>query len=269
MFWEFCAIRQDEWHRRWGKAPPDLTYIRPDEKYTTDPILARKDIPNVFRELDYETRFMHHYVDPRPARDILFGSIAFRLTAKVGPHRDFGGPPRVDQFEEWVQHLHKQREQGKPIFIRIYHTPSLRDYLEALEVIAEHADEIVRQLQASKTLKDAYYVLHGLPRIRNFYAWQCMADLLESKVVNFDENEWCFLGPGPIRAFEMMYLTRYNQNEAMVIARKLRDAQHKALATTQTPWVPPPHIPEFTLKNIEHALCEYMRWVWAHWRMHG
>src|SRR5574339_358527 len=136
MFWEFCAIRMEEWRNRNAGGPPP---------FTTDPVLkmrgeGSKTIPNVMRELDPETIFMHKHIDPRGPADQLFGSIAFRLTAKIGPHDTFGGPPRVQDLSRWEQHLLKCRQNGIATFIRIYHTPSLAQYIEALQDIADGID---------------------------------------------------------------------------------------------------------------------------------
>lgn len=258
MFWEFCAIRQEEWRNRNAGGPPP---------YTTDKVLRVKSIPNVFRELDRETMWMHSNIDSRKPADAIYGSIAFRLTCRIPLHEAFGGIPTVDQHDEWVRYLHEARGRGDRIFTRIYWTPHLYSYIRSMDTIAEHIDMITAKVTSADKIQDTFNALRELPSIRNFFAWQVTADLLEAKVNTFDEDSWCFLGPGPIHAFHLMYNERMTQSKAMVIARKYREVQHRALANTQTPWIPPPHIPEITLKNVEHALCEYFRWVSAHWRI--
>jgi hypothetical protein len=260
MFWEFCAVRQEEWWNSKSGEP------RP---WSADPVMAHRPPPNVFRELDRECEWLHENLVRREPRDVIFGSIAFRLTNRIPPHETFGGTPRADQVDAFMKHLYRCRDQGMRLFTRIFHTPSLGQLDETLHIISEHIDPITEQFVNGKDMQESYYVLHGLPRVRNFFAWQCTADSLEAGIVNHNEDSWCYLGPGPLRAFHMMYGRKFSQKEGMVIARRLRDVQHKALRGTRVPWQPPPQFPELTLKNIEHALCEYLRWTNAHLRYLG
>ena len=258
MFWEFCALRQEEWWNSKSGMP---------KPWSTDPVLAHRPPPNVFRELDRECEWLHENLMQREPKDAIFGSIAFRLTNRIPPHESFGGTPRADQVDDWLRHLYKCRGEGMRLFTRIFHTPSLYYYGESLKMIADGIDNVTEQFCNAKDMKEAFYALHGLPRVRNFFGWQCTADCLEAKLIDFDEDSWCYLGPGPLRAYHMMYNRRFSQNEAMILARKYREIQAKALSNTRVKWRPPPHIPELTLKNIEHALCEYLRWINAHMRI--
>lgn len=258
MFWEFCAVRQEEWWNRHTKAGPP---------YTSDEVLRVKEIPNVFRELDGPNLFLHKHIDNQGIPYALFGAVAFRLTNVIKPHEDFGGVPRPEQAEAWLRHLEEQRSKGVAMFTRIFHTPSFFQYREALLELAEHVDLLAKNISQADGIQAAFNEVHKIPRVRNFFAWQVTADMLEAKAIEFDEDTWCYLGPGPIRALHMMYGKRMSQSEAMVYARRLLEVQDKALKNTQVPWRPPPHIPRFTLKNIEHALCEFLRWTWAHWRI--
>lgn len=250
-------MRQEEWwNRHLGAGPP----------FTTDPVLSVKSIPNVFRELDWENIWLHKHIDNQGTRVALFGAVAFRLTNRIPPHESFGGVPRAEQAKAWLEHLEDQRRKGVAMFTRIFHTPSLYQYNESLLELAEHIDHLSDNIDRTKSIREAFYEVHKIPRVRNFFAWQVTADLLEAKAIEFDEDTWCYLGPGPIRALNMMYGERMSQDKAMTIARRLLEVQDRALKNTYVPWRPPPHIPRLTLKNIEHALCEYLRFVWAHWR---
>ena len=262
MFWEFCAIRMDEWwNRHQGLGPP----------YTGDPALQRYvgDIPNVFRELDAPNIYLHNCINEQGTAVALFGAVAFRLTNKIEIHEGFGGVPRPEQFKEWKEYFYDARARGVPAFTRIFQTPSTGQYLETLSELADNIGTLARRIDACSSLREAYYEIQKINRVRNFFAWQVSADMLEAKALKYDENSWCYLGPGPLHAFHLMYNRRFSQKEGMVIARRLHEVQHRALANTKIKYRLPPGYKELTLKNIEHALCEYYRWVKAHWRIVG
>ncbi len=260
MFWEFCAIRMDEWwNRHEGLGPP----------YTADPALQRYvgDIPNVFRELDEPNEFLHNCIVDQGTEVALFGSVAFRLTNRIPVHASFGGVPRPEQLPEWKAHFLRARAMGIPTYTRIFQTPTTDQYFETLEELVTILKPLAKDIDNSPTMRDAYYHLQRINRIRNFFAWQVTADMLEAHAMNYDENSWCYLGPGPLHAFKLMYNRSIGQKEGMLIARRLHEVQHRALANTKIPFRLPPGYKELTLKNIEHALCEYYRWVKAHWRI--
>lgn len=250
---------QEWWNRHEGLGPP----------YTADPVLQRwvTDIPNIFRELDEPNIYLHKYIDGQGTAVSLFGAVAFRLTNQICIHDGFGGVPRPEQFEAWRKYFYEARLRGVKAFTRIFQTPSTGQYFETLEELVENLPVLVPMIDNSKDMQEAYYHIQKINRVRNFFAWQVLADMLEAKAVNFDENSWAYLGPGPLRAMELMYRRKMGQREALVYARRLHEVQHKALANTLVPFKLPPGYKELTLKNIEHALCEWLRWVNHHWRI--
>jgi len=260
MFWEFCAIRMDEWWNRHEKKGPP---------YTQDPALQRYvgDIPNVFRELDEPNIYLHNCINEQGTAVALFGAVAFRLTNQIGMHAGFGGVPRPEQLEAWREYFYDARLRGVKAFTRIFQTPSTTQYFETLEELVENLPILTKMIDESESLQEAYYNIQKINRVRNFFAWQVAADMLEAKALKFDENTWCYLGPGPLHCFSLIFNRKIGQKEGMVIARRMHDVQHRALATTKIPYRLPPGYTELTLKNIEHAGCEYYRWVKAHWRI--
>ena len=40
------------------------------------------------------------------------------------------------------------------------------------------------------------FLFQEIPNVADFFAWQIVCDLLELKVISFDENSWTCLGPG-------------------------------------------------------------------------
>ncbi len=247
------------WNRHQGIGPP----------YTSDPALQRYvgDIPNVFRELDGPNIYLNNHIKGKGTAAALFGAVAFRLTNKIEIHEGFGGIPRPEQYDAWKAYFVNARSRGVPAFTRIFQTPTSWQYLDTLGELAESIDSITEEINNQKTLRDAYYSIQKINRVRNFFAWQVTADMLEAGALNYDENSWCYLGPGPLHALHLIHNRRYTQKQAMVIARKMHELQHRALSNTLIPYRLPPGYQEMTLKNIEHALCEYYRWVKAHWRI--
>ena len=44
-----------------------------------------------------------------------------------------------------------------------------------------------------------------IPNVADFFAWQIVCDLLELKVIYFDENSWTCLGPGAKHGLEKIF----------------------------------------------------------------
>ena len=96
-----------------------------------------------------------------------------------------------------------------------------------------------------------------------FAAWQVTCDLLESGCVGPEAEataeSWALLGPGALAGAALAdgQFKTLRPTDALDVALALRDAQPADLE-------PPPEAPgRFSLKNVEHALCEYARWVRA------
>lgn len=253
-FWYFVALRQAVyWRKTQGESKP----------WTTDPIMAKFHFPNVFRELDPGTEYFHRERQKLADSQIVWASVIYRLVNRRRTFIEFGGLPQPAEALKWRVYLLQRVERGSAIFTRRHLTPSLRTYLEAVDYLSRDTGDLYKLLYGAPDLEAVFATLRGIPGVGPFFAWQVCCDLLEAKAIPFTEDEWCYMGPGPVNATRMLTGRTPNQKMAFNLC--------KALVAGQLIGLPPnfrfpPHISRFTLKNTEHALCEYARFVIAHWR---
>ena len=91
-----------------------------------------------------------------------------------------------------------------------------------------------------------------------FFAWQILCDLLEARVLGkCCDNQWTILGPGAKNGLGRIFGGRHS----LALVRVMRDlcslsgssSGFQALGITFPAFLGKP----LSLKNVEHALCEY------------
>ena len=95
---------------------------------------------------------------------------------------------------------------------------------------------------------------------RNHQYWKllCLANIvrfIELKIVSFDENEWTCLGPGAKAGLRKIFEVK-SESEELTLTKHLTKIMSYCFKSLEL------NFPYFlnrklTLKNIEHALCEY------------
>lgn len=120
--------------------------------------------------------------------------------------------------------------------------------------------KLASRMSSAQDLESCYKVLLRVDNVGKFFAWQVLCDLLEAKVIPFSENDWVQLGPGAkegIRAIFGRVLTKTNELvEKARLLHEIHDQVYHALGLTFPRFIGK----DITLKNIEHALCEFCKY---------
>jgi hypothetical protein len=118
--------------------------------------------------------------------------------------------------------------------------------------------DMASDLSDARDLKSCYNVLRQVNNVGKFLAWQVVCDLVESRVIPFSEDDWVQLGPGAISGLKAIFPSVNGRDlvDKSILLRQLQDKVYQALGITFPRFLDR----EITLKNIEHALCEFELW---------
>jgi hypothetical protein len=241
-FWEFFKLRQLAfWRKNLLKFP-----------VSKDPVVARFHFCNVYREADKGTRWFHEFKDPTRALD---NSLVYRPINRIDTFAAWGGIPDLEEggaFVKWLEH----RVKTDKVFTGRHLNIGMKKY-ETMIRFLQGEDQIWSQLMECSTRKAATDVLQTIPSVGPFFSWQVLCDLLETpgflpKSVEYDN--WALLGPGAKTGARLVFPDK----DPDFTAAWLYQFQPRDLPE------PPPEAPgPVSIKNIEHALCEYARYVRA------
>ena len=104
-------------------------------------------------------------------------------------------------------------------------------------------------------------VVLTIPNVGDFFAWQIICDSLESKILGWNtDNQWACLGPGAKNGLRRIFCLETTRGE-LKHTRLLRDlcnpkGSKSGFAKLGVKF-PAFLLKELSLKNVEHALCEY------------
>lgn len=298
-FYEFIAVKQAGWWRqqKGEKVKGMESFPYP---YTKDPIIAGHHILNCFRELDAETIFLkkrmqeilefpetHHSNLLKLGHGdfkgwiVLYTSLTFRMIGRISTFENFSkhlnylNKPIVNLandfpapaiIPDWIKFLEGEFTRGVKVFTGAHQTNGLSRYIECQKALEKYLAFYWQGITQCKSLQQVHNFLRSeIPGVSGFFAWQTCADLLEAKVIPYSENDWVYLGPGPTRSATMMRQKNTAQTDGLVWLCKVYAKQEEYLLLASEPFEPPPGISELTLKNLEHSLCEYSRYIGFQW----
>jgi hypothetical protein len=258
-FWAFVQERQAIWHRRFVLQQP-----RP---WTDDQVLQKEHITNVYRWLDPGTQYAIQALNAAPShQDQLFFAVAYRLLNRREVFERFGRPPYLADREEWLAFLESERAAKRPIFTRRHLTPYWRQYTSALERVPTLTVE-----GASPMVFDQLRRLGG---VGTFIGWQVYADL--TYVPGFMRFHETFVMVGDGAAFALSLLDgsrteaiyRHERNESKGGRVRPSDREQPVFAekvvhlfrTQPKIDAADPSWPPLSVIDIEHALCEWLRY---------
>ena len=268
QFWWFMAERHEIFRRRmlFQQLPP----------WTRDPILATVRFTNVYRELDRVTRYVIQRIVSRRAskRDVFWNVLVFRFFNWIPTYEALGGfqPPGAWQPRRVVKTLVARQRQGLQVFTGAYMVqaigsrPGVGGKVELivhrrLEWVRHRLDSFFKILKAQPTMDAAHEVLCQIPGIAAFNAYELVTDLCyHQAVLPFSEDDWVNPGPGALKGLRALGpRIHWTDDLAREAIGQLCQAQaqgfHEAGATLNGP--------PLTLRNIEHSLCEYSKYVRA------
>lgn len=202
-YWKFAAERQSVFHRRvLGQPGP----------WTDDPVIAKYKFTNAYRAADRVSQYLIRnviYAGAYDLRDTVFRILLFKIFNKVrtwqllqATHGDL----TVKGFDavRFGCTLDRALEAGEAIYSAAYIMPSgpasirqPRKHMMHLRLI----EQVLRanmpeHLAEAGTLEAAYELLHGLPSLGPFLAYQFVTDLNYSEHFSFSEMEFVVPGPG-------------------------------------------------------------------------
>lgn len=262
----YVAERQAVWFRRQAGHP------RP---WTTDKALADNHFTNVYRELDPGTVYAHQVMSTLDSRaDRVWFALAYRGANRRVVFEEYEGSYGVDHTEEWLAYVADRYARKLPVKTTRHLTPNPELYRRCLR-------EFGGELPADPTW--AWKELLKLPGVGTFIGWQVHCDVVEHGDVDYDPT-FVRVGDGAAYSIATLYgrrrfedywhdgrakgnkgrnreigsRIRVGRNEPAYTAviRWLVETQSTWLASHWQPWKNTP----ISVKNMEHALCEWMRW---------
>ena len=246
---------------------------------TENLVLGGKWFTNMYRELDRGTIYFKRQmmktslkgveinrekISENLVEEILFKSILYRLLNKVETFLDFGGIPSIRSLPGFLDYLKARKENHETIFTAAHQSMGLNRLLQTLEFVQKNISGLSEKVVAgakARSNRDSFKAILTIPNVGEFFAWQILADLLECRVLGENtDNQWTCLGPGAKNGLRRIFRMSSSQGE-LRHTRLLRDlcspagpgSGFSALGLK---------FPAFlgkalSLKNVEHALCEY------------
>jgi hypothetical protein len=260
--------------REGGESPP----------FTEDPILQKYKFTNVFRELDRTTRWLKpHIRDKFEGPDLVWWMCLFRNTGTIEAGiemllLDSLANKMVTNFDEDTlgRCLVKFQERGGKLFTGGYMVTCQYPDAQGKPKIISLLKHCLRHIHRDKELlydfarKDR--TLEGfVNRLmcyngfggNGFMAYEVASDLRHTGVLGdaTDIFSWANPGPGAQRGLSR-YFGRYDPatKNKQIATRKQTVAEMRHLLDI-SPMYLEPHVPALEMRDIEHSLCEYDKYM--------
>ena len=263
----------------------------PRKQWTENKILKEHWFTNIYRELDrgtaflkrnlHETVFRSRNLEPihgpnsiRILKRILLKCFSYRLVNRLDTFLEFGKLPDIGDYQDWVKflrykyQLNKEGGEKSIIFTRAHQNNGLERYFETMEYVKSNLSSMAQDLQNAaerRQVKQCFFIIKDVPGAGKFMSWQILCDLLELRQLgDCTDNQWTCLGPGARNGLRRIF-REVKEKDELFLTRVLRDlcqAQGTTSAYQVLDLDPPTFLgKEVSLKNIEHALCEYDKYV--------
>ena len=244
--------------------------------FTENSVLARKWFTNMYRECDRGTAFFKRHIlttvlsgakrglkatiDVNLVRKVAFRSILYRLINKLETFENFGSIPGEEEFNSFITFLRGLKDEGSTIFTAAHQNMGFDRLMVTFKYVRQNIKVLSRQVVEAaegRSLKKIQEVFQSIPNVGGFFAWQMLCDLLEARVLGeCTDNQWTCLGPGAKNG-----LSRIFGRHSLNLTRVMRDlSAHSgpqsgflALGIKFPAFLGRP----LSLKNVEHALCEF------------
>jgi len=248
-FWAFVILRQQAyWQHRSKQGPP----------YSQDQAIARFHFCNVYREADRGTIWFHEHCTGETLAHTLFSSLVYRTINRIDTFDAWGGIPTPATIDRFLGFIIERMAKGGKVFTGRHLTTGVKSYHKLVDhiTVGNGLDDLAADIENATSLKQVVKRLIKVPGIGAFFGWQVACDLVEAGVlpqaVWLTVDDWVQLGPGAARGAKLIA----PDDDVVTTAKWLLESQ-----PVDGLLVPPASAPgSFTLKNVEHALCEYVRW---------
>merc|ERR1719186_1980140 len=288
----FLVERQNIWERR-RRDPQSKWEIRRweslerrdmENKLTQNKIMAVHFFTNLYRELDKGTVYFRNQISTTDLKSrglsrelnedilkkVLYKSTVYRLLNQIKTFKEFGCIPDFNEWEEFEEFLYGKKERNETIFTSAHQSMGFDRYLNSIEYLRVNLDSLtdtIFRAAEDRSLARCFHTLTSIPNVGNFLAWQVLCDLLEAQVLGrCTENQWTKLGPGAKDGIKKIFGNDLSKTE-LEYTRLLRDicALEGEESGFEALGVKFPALfgHKLSLKNIEHALCEFSKY-WRH-----
>ena len=284
LFFLYMSERQRMWMRRRRGDPAP---------WSASPVLQQYSWCNNYRQVDRGTTFFHAHVvelwhtqyrhstsssSQRAdfVRRVLFDAYLYRQVNRVETFLQTGGFPLEGQTHSFFRTLEKMQRNCESIFTGAHQTTHLRELKERIRYATTSRDKTTQQcpldtvcdaiLRANNhDKKTIVKELQTLPGVGTFTAWQILCDLQESQCIPIvDDDDYCALGPGAKHGLQLIFP---NQAPSLELAQSLvicHRQVYRDLGIEFPYWQDRP----LTIKEMEHALCEYAKFCSLNHRSH-
>lgn len=247
-FWAFIKEREDiRIRKQAGNAVP----------WTDDPTLQQYHFCNIRREDDYGTQWYLSQTANLKGRSQLWSSVLYRLVNNIQWFESLGALFTRKGWEEhrqlWRRRILRAPKISNSAYIVLQHNLSTSRQTRLITCLDSLRDKL------NETWFDFANTFHGgiawkdlqkIAGVGPFVALQVYRDLLLTKALPFDENEFTYLGPGAREGLRML-IGYFNLSYKVMYEETLKLHREQ----------PPIHGGELVLGDVEHCLCEYNKYV--------
>ena len=196
-------------------------------------------------------------------KKVLWAALCYRLLNLIETFETVGGIPELGNERPFLMSLERLM-QRRVVFTGAHQNIGFTRYKQTLMIVARSLTTIAGEISAAnvnKNLRQCYIVITGLKNVGQFFAWQVTCDLMECGCLpNCTEDDYVKLGTGAIKGINLIFGGNIsNESDQVEMAMLLRKVQDEVFDTLQVTF------PRFdrralTVKNIEHALCEFQKY---------
>lgn len=237
--------------------------------WTSDPILRDYKFTNVFRELDRTTVELRERLKPhrRASLDlILFNICLFRLFNYTPTYDALGGWQEDWGLTRAKRILGRRYERGEQLITGAYMVAGRRDepkyetLLQACSHIWRSRDMLVKLIRRDRTIESTVAAMSALPTVGRFVAYELATDFRHTRLLRdaTDIMTWANPGPGAKKGLNIVFgrPLKYNPGLNIMIQEMqwlLKKSRKVKLITN--------NVPPMEMRDIEHSLCEFSKWV--------
>ncbi|PWG04401.1 nucleotide kinase domain-containing protein [Polaribacter aquimarinus] len=222
-YWKFAEERQNIFFNR----------INNELIWTNDEILQKHKFTNAYRASDRVSQYLIKnviYNHNQEAKEVLFRILLFKTFNKIDTWEILLSrlgqiSYRQYNFELYDEILTSLMNNGKSIYSGAYimtsgrskfgYSKKHRNHLRLIEFMIE--DDLTDKVVNSKSLGNLFNLLKEYPTIGNFLAYQYAIDINYSNLVDFDEMDFVFPGPGALDGIKKCFTDIGEYSESDII----------------------------------------------------
>ncbi|HAT64294.1 MAG TPA: hypothetical protein DCS66_06790 [Flavobacteriaceae bacterium] len=222
-YWKFAAERQNIFFNR----------INNELCWTNDEILIKHKFTTAYRASDRVSQYLiknviyNHSSEPK---EVLFRLLLFKTFNKIETweflsNRIGNLSYREFNFELYDEVLSSLLLNGISIYSGAYimtsgrsifgYSKKHRNHLKLIEFMIE--DGLTEKVMQSESLESLFNLLKEYPTIGNFLAYQYAIDINYSNLVDFDEMDFVFPGPGALDGIKKCFTDIGGYSESDII----------------------------------------------------